>query len=776
MVILKLNRELGLTVSQIRRRNGADFCYSSNLILPTVSGMPSNQPVNDLFEKWRMAFEKGNVLSVETFCADQPELAAELSRRISAWKRMNQTWQTEQIDSSNHAELDDSALTGKNKLDLRAGYRELRHLATGGIGVVYQATDITLDRRVAIKTQRCQNVKQDAANRFAVEARITAGLDHPGVVPVYAMGQTDSGDTFYVMRMVQGETMGDVIENFHQSHDHYQRFAFSSREFHDLLGRFAAVCKTIAYAHSRGIIHCDIKPRNILFGRYGETIVLDWGAALPVTRDATDKSCGEETIEFALSTDSDSGPTKISGTLPYMSPEQAAGSERLTKQSDVFSLGVTLYAILTGRTPYTGSSSHEIRKQIIRADYQRPRKLIRKISPAIESICLKAMASEPEQRYQSAMELAEDVERFLADESISGIQEPIARKTARLVRRNRNATLIALIGVASLMLLTLAFSLWQTRLAQQEKQARRQGLGTRAALAADSIRYELDRRIWALESAARDPKLRKQLQRGTVQPVSDALFDKRPSEILEEIAIPFGKQLNSYCWFLNANDGHGTQIGRYPLFDQAGERFSSLGKPYARREYFHGQMKSLSDVELNAITPIHQPHISTPFRGTQGEFVVAISVPVFSDSESTTTPIGVIGMAVRLGDITAIGRANDSGDFLVIGNLTQDHIDGETGAARGLIMHHPVFQHSEYKNIAHWVPRLTQSTLEFVDRHNNDHLSGGNFLPAPYVDPTGRFVPEFAGKWLASEAIVGLPTRLPEDQKLGWMVILQERY
>ncbi len=740
--------------------------------------MTPDKSIDQLFEQWLAAFERQQVLSVAELCPDQPKHREALSRRIAAWRRLHQSWNTDHAAQQVTADLDDSALTGIDHVKLGVDYCQLQHLASGGIGVVYQATDACLERTVAIKTVRSHVRVSDPSNRFLEEARITAGLDHPGIVPVYGMGTTEDGSTFYVMRLVRGQTMGETIEAFFAGSATTGSPDFESRGFHDLLGRFAAVCKTIAYAHSRGIIHCDIKPRNILFGRFGETVMLDWGAACPVQREEVDQHVGEETLVLNRITDSDSAPTRISGTLPFMSPEQATGSEQLTRATDVFSLGVTLYAILSGKTPYRGESTHEIRQQIIRGDFPTPRNVQRGVSPAIEAICLKAMANQPRDRYASAMDLADDVERFLADETIPWFREPATRRASRWVRRHRQAASVAAISAALLMLSSLAFLFVQANLARREQTARHQGLTTRVALAADSLRYEMDRRIWALQDAARDPQLIQRVRDWNQHP-APAGFDQTLCEWLQQAATPVLGELGSYCWFLNAHDGQGTQIARYPLLNEQNQRFASLGRSYSRREYFHGPTTGSTSASPGEYPPLTQPHITTPFRGTHNEFVVAISVPVL-DPDAAGQAIGVIGMAVRLGDMSVVGEAIARGDLLVVANTNTVELSGASGTSanvfRGLIMQHPVFQEISYGTaLAAHVPELTANALSSMTGDDTQDRSGQTLLARDYRDPIGDIAAEYQGRWLAAHAMVQRPSRLPADAVLGWVIILQER-
>lgn len=420
--------------------------------------------IDILFERWRAAHDSGQSLSPDLLCRDQPGLQEELARRIGAWKRLHQSWNSENVDNNYQGDLDDSPLTGRESVPLEVRYRDLSHLATGGLGVVYRATDPTLARTVAIKTIRSAHADDESRDRFLSEARITAGLDHPGIVPVYGMGRTENGDAFYSMRLINGMTMEAAISALHSvSEKKVKSPDYDSRAFHDTLSRLATVCKTVAYAHSRGILHCDLKPRNILFGKYGETIVLDWGASRAVQREVADRAGGEKTLAVVDNPAglSDSERCRISGTLPYMSPEQASGQGELTRQSDVFSLGVTLYVILCGNQPYTGKSNSELRQQIIRGDFEKPSRRQRRVSRAIEAICLKAMDLDPARRYSTPLDMAEDIERFLADETIDWFREPLDRRLARWARRNRQAVLAVCVTAAVLTLVLFGLLSWK---------------------------------------------------------------------------------------------------------------------------------------------------------------------------------------------------------------------------------------------------------------------------------------------------------------------------
>jgi WD40 repeat protein/serine/threonine protein kinase len=233
-----------------------------------------------------------------------------------------------------------------------------------------------------------------------------------------------------------------------------------SIEFRQLLGRFVDVCNAMEYAHSRGVLHRDLKPGNIMLGKYGETLVVDWGLAKVKGRDGTTTVADEDTL--VPSSGSGSAPTQMGsviGTPAFMPPEQAAG--RLHEPgpaSDVYSLGATLYYVLTGTAAFRSSTVTELLRKVQAGDFPSPRSVNRNVSLALNAICLRAMALQPSNRYSSPRALADDIERYLADEPVSAHGEPLSVRTRRWMRKHPRsvASLAAtlLVGLTSAVLIS----------------------------------------------------------------------------------------------------------------------------------------------------------------------------------------------------------------------------------------------------------------------------------------------------------------------------------
>jgi len=246
-------------------------------------------------------------------------------------------------------------------------YRLVREVGRGGMGVVYEADDLALERRVAIKVLATELSSPEAAERMRSEARVMAKLEHPGIVPLHDVGELPDGRVFYAMKLVKGRTL-----------------QITDRP--STLRLFLRVCEAVAFAHARGVVHCDLKPENVMLGEFGEVLVMDWGVA----------------------------NTTIAGTRGFMAPEQERGAPP-APAADVFALGAMLRAMLPGKLP-------------------RP----------LAAICTKAMASEAAERYATASELGEDVVRYLDGAPLVAYRENVVERTGRWLARNRALVAVVL--------------------------------------------------------------------------------------------------------------------------------------------------------------------------------------------------------------------------------------------------------------------------------------------------------------------------------------------
>jgi serine/threonine protein kinase/formylglycine-generating enzyme required for sulfatase activity len=347
-------------------------------------------------------------------------------------------------------------------------FRVVRLYARGGLGEVYVAIDSELKREVALK-QIQEGYADDprSRQRFLLEAEVTGRLEHPGIVPIYGLGFHDQGRPYYAMRLIRGESLKQAIAEFHSENRKRGGRGVDSLALRKLLARFLAVCDAVAYAHGRGVLHRDIKPSNVMLGPYGETLVVDWGLAKAVGQ--IDPASLPQEPPLDPESASEAQPTQAGsrlGTPGYMAPEQFAGRlEEVGPRSDVYSLGATLYTILAGQPPYTGQQLADVLPAMEKGEFPPPRRIKPWIDEALEVVCLKAMAFRPEDRYKGARELADDIQRWLADEPVSAWREPLTRRIGRWARRHR--TLVASSAVAAV--LALAVGLYLANEAQMRR-------------------------------------------------------------------------------------------------------------------------------------------------------------------------------------------------------------------------------------------------------------------------------------------------------------------
>jgi tetratricopeptide (TPR) repeat protein len=336
----------------------------------------------------------------------------------------------------------------------RAGRYDLTKFhAKGGMGEVWLAQDPDIGRPVALK--RMLKGRDSQKLNFLKEAQVTGQLEHPGVIPVHELSIDENGQPFYIMKFVHGKTMKDVIKEYHE----HKNDAASPREVQwlRLMNIFLDLCQTIAYAHSRGVIHRDIKPDNVMVGEYGETLVLDWGLAKVIGEPESDSPHGAIQLSSDdVSVGSITGTVK--GTPYYFAPEVAAGKVNDVDQiSDVYLLGSTLYYMITAKTPREGKSLTQLLDDAKNKLPVLPRQLAPTTPKPLDAICRKAMAHDKKDRYQTAAELATDVQRYLAGEPVSAYQETLVERTWRWVKRHRTGLMRAAAAVLIAAVATTAF-------------------------------------------------------------------------------------------------------------------------------------------------------------------------------------------------------------------------------------------------------------------------------------------------------------------------------
>jgi serine/threonine protein kinase len=349
--------------------------------------------------------------------------------------------------------------------------------AQGGLGVVFLARDHEIERTVALKQIKSQWADdEDSRTRFLLEARITGRLEHPGIVPIYALGADATGRPYYAMRLIRGESLLEVLNRFHAT---AVAGKLSQRlpELRKLLQRFVDVCNAVDYAHSKGVIHRDLKPSNIMVGKYGETLVVDWGLAKVIGSDE-DVAL---TTRMVRQPETEGGGTSTRigttiGTPAYMSPEQAAGkNDELGPPTDVYSLGATLYQLLTGELPHVEDDDMGV--MIARAEHGNVIPVLTAapwLPRPLASIVMKALALAPEARYVSARALADDIERWLGDEPVRAHRESYGEQIYRWSRNHRTLATSLFVGylVATVAIIIGSFGWSYLRVQHEERRQR----------------------------------------------------------------------------------------------------------------------------------------------------------------------------------------------------------------------------------------------------------------------------------------------------------------
>ncbi len=333
-------------------------------------------------------------------------------------------------------------------------YRLVRSVGRGGMGAVFAAEDIELGREVAIKVSAPSTEAGELAERLRREARVIAKLEHPGIVPVHDAGVLPDGRVFYVMKLVRGERL--------------DAWARARPDRRARLRLFQRICEAVAFANARGVVHRDLKPENVMVGEFGEALVMDWGIAKELRASVGARMTDTADAAASLAdgwADTVPAPTAagqtadgaVMGTLAYMAPEQARGHlAAIDGRTDVYGLGAILYVLVTDAIPFADTPVADVFARVRDGNHTPVLTRSRDTPKALAAICEKAMARSSIDRYATALDLAEDVGRFLDAEPVRAHPEGVIERVARFVARNR--VVLSLLG-AYLMLRIVLFAL-----------------------------------------------------------------------------------------------------------------------------------------------------------------------------------------------------------------------------------------------------------------------------------------------------------------------------
>ncbi len=415
------------------------------------------QRANEAIAAYLEAVDAGQSPDPEEFVAQHADVAAELEAFFAnraEFERLAEPLKPAADDATLPTPTDQanskstSALGPGSKLRYFGDYELLEEIARGGMGVVYKARQSTLKRIVALKMILSgQLAGEEDVKRFYAEAEAAAKLDHPNIVPIFEIGQHD-GQHYFSMALVEGESLA-------------RKVAEGPLPPREAAGLIRKVAEAVAYAHVEGVVHRDLKPANVLLDKDGEPRVTDFGLAKRISPE----SLSSEAVDSAGLT----ATGQILGTPSYMPPEQAAGkTDQIGSVSDVYSLGAVLYCLLTGRPPFQAASPVDIIMQVLEKEPVPLRRLDSRIPRDLETICLKCLEKEPQRRYQSAQELAEELDRHLNDEPIRARRAGPIDRAVRWVRRNRRITVTSAVAALAAAVLVMG-TVWGVQFYRQSQ-------------------------------------------------------------------------------------------------------------------------------------------------------------------------------------------------------------------------------------------------------------------------------------------------------------------
>ncbi len=479
----------------------------------------------DAVRAYQAALERGDRPERTAFLSQHADIASELAECLDGLDLLHRT-----VPPLSAPEASSAAVTTGPDGTL-GDFRLMREIGRGGMGVVYEAVQISLARRVALKVLPfASTLDARQRQRFENEARAAAQLHHGHIVPVFAVG-CERGVHYYAMQLIEGLTLADVIDRLRCRPVHpapaadtvkgaasVTQQSVDSRTFFRTVAEIGVqAAEALEYAHQMGVVHRDIKPANLLLDERGDVWVTDFGLARVQSRPGV------------------TGTGDLVGTLRYMSPEQASAQPVIDPRSDVYSLGATLYELLTQQPAFPGNDVHATLRQVLEEDPAPPHRLNRALPPELEIIVLKAMAKQPEDRYEGARDLADDLRRYLDDQPLRARRPTLRDRAAKWSRRHRHVVAAVLLGLVAAVAV-LGVTTWRVSAAEVQARAANDELRAEQARTAAGLEREAAQRVRAEGNYHEARKVLKSLTRlGVVDMDDHKSVQGLRKKLLEEV-------------------------------------------------------------------------------------------------------------------------------------------------------------------------------------------------------------------------------------------------
>jgi len=652
--------------------------------------------IDEIIARYLDARESGSRPSVEEILARYPEYEKELRGFFGNEKFVR------------------DVLTPHDRPYFGDDYDVLEEIGRGGMGVVYKCHQKSLDKIVAIKTIIGGSfVAPDDIERIRKEARKAAGLRHDNIVTVHQVAE-HNGQHFFVMDYIEGKSLADLISERRPSSDEGVQY-------------LKTIADAIHYAHQRQILHCDLKPANILIDDQGKLYVTDFGLA---------KRLGEDGKYMPQSAGG--------GTATYMAPEQVTGDEELTTATDIYGLGGILYALLTGSSPFRGKTLQETLRQVREDSPVPPRARNAEVDKDLETICLMCLKKDKDQRYGSAYGLVRDLERYQNGEETAARRWTGRERAVGWCRRSPGLTgLLAAIAVISILTVAMAVSIAHKRVQSQLEQVRQSNNFAARDLAKTAL---LQLRDWALvvELAAANPKL-------------SQLVESNDQEGLQRYIEQVCANASDFCASSTFRSAASFVVAR--AGENSAENINKID--FSGRDYFLGAIAHRALEGRNSV------HISKVYLSVlDGLYKFGVSAPILTADRKF---LGVLDVSVTTNAALGLVHFNDphrKAALIAPRDPGGPETQREAPLVRHVILFHPAYHRGDRA-----ISFPGQSPIAgYSDAIHSGELddSALTFLPVDdYADSVGSYFPEYRGRWIAAFAPIG---------NTGFFVIVQQRF